>query len=40
MEFIETEIGITQTGASRPKGGTKALICLHCMMRGERVVIR
>lgn len=39
MEFIETRIGVEMV-KGQPKGGTKALICLHCMTRGERVVIR
>lgn len=37
MEFIETRIGVE---VGRPKSGTKALICLHCMIKGERVVAR
>ena len=39
MEFIETRIGVEMVNG-QPKGGTKALICLHCFMRGERVVAR
>lgn len=37
MEFIETRIGIEK---GKARSGSKALICLHCMMRGERIVVR
>ena len=39
MELIETKIGVILK-AGKASGGTKALICFHCMTKGERVVIR
>lgn len=40
LEFIETRFGVEVTSAGKHRGGTKALICLHCYMKGERVVAR
>jgi len=37
LEFIETILGIEK---DKPGTGERTLICLHCYMRGERVVIR
>ncbi|AMG36255.1 hypothetical protein [Achromobacter xylosoxidans] len=38
-EVIETRIGVFET-ARTWKGGTKALLCALCFMRGERVVLK
>ncbi|WP_431104352.1 hypothetical protein [Roseateles noduli] len=39
-EFIETRVGVNVTPAGKHVGGTKALICLHCMvLRHERVEV-
>lgn len=37
-EFIETKSGVLYKNG-RPTGGTKQLLCLHCLMKGDRVVI-
>lgn len=37
-EVIETKIGVLMKNG-RPTGGTKALICVGCLLRGERVVV-
>lgn len=38
-EVIETKIGVMLVDG-KAKGGTKALLCAGCLLRGERVVIR
>jgi len=39
-EFLETRVGLTRGAKAKPKGGTKALICLHCfVLRHQRVEI-
>lgn len=38
-EVIETRIGVFET-ARTWSGGTKALLCALCFMRGERVVLK
>lgn len=41
MEFIETRVGVEKSATGKPKGGTKALLCLLCLlMRQQRVEIR
>lgn len=40
LEFIETRIGVEVTSAGKHRGGTKSMICLHCMIKGERIVAR
>ena len=40
LKVIETRIGVEASGSGKPKGRTKALICVHCMMKVERVVCR
>lgn len=40
LEFIETRTGVEVTKAGKHRGGTKALACLYCMMKGERVIVR
>ncbi|HEY4083442.1 MAG TPA: hypothetical protein VGM81_22355 [Burkholderiaceae bacterium] len=39
LELIETRIGV-QSHDGKTSGGTKALICLHCMIKGERILVR
>lgn len=39
MEFVETRIGV-QIVKGKPNGGRTELACFHCLMRGERVIIR
>ena len=39
LELVETRTGVISKNG-RPSGGTKTLLCLHCMVRGERVVVR
>lgn len=38
MEVIESRIGATWE-SGRAKGGTKVLLCVSCLMKGERVVL-
>ena len=35
--FVQTTTGVMTRGA-RPFGGTKAMICVMCLLKGERVV--
>lgn len=37
-EVMETKTGVLMKDG-KPIGGTKALLCVGCMLRGERVVI-
>ncbi|PAA14394.1 hypothetical protein [Pseudomonas fragi] len=37
-EVIETRIGMLMKNG-KPTGGTKKMICVGCLLRGERVVI-
>jgi hypothetical protein len=37
-EVIETKIGVLMKNG-KPTGGTKTLICVVCLLKGERVVI-
>jgi hypothetical protein len=37
-EVIETKIGVLMKNG-RPTGGTKALICVGCLLNGERVMV-
>jgi hypothetical protein len=37
-EVIEARQGVLLRGG-KPSGGSKVLICLNCMLRGERVVV-
>ncbi|AZP71747.1 hypothetical protein EJJ20_20160 [Pseudomonas poae] len=37
-EVIETKIGVLMKNG-KPTGGTKTLICVGCLLRGERVLI-
>jgi hypothetical protein len=37
-EVIETKIGVMMKDG-KPTGGTKALLCAQCFMKGERVVL-
>lgn len=37
-EVIETKIGVMMKNG-KPTGGTKALICVGCLLNGERVVL-
>ncbi|MBY0238123.1 MAG: hypothetical protein K2X55_02305 [Burkholderiaceae bacterium] len=37
-EFIETVMG-AMIQAKKLKGGSRAMICVCCLMRGERVVV-
>jgi hypothetical protein len=37
-EVIETKIGVLMKNG-KPTGGTKALLCVCCLLKGERVVI-
>jgi len=37
-EFIETVIG-AMLQARRLKGGTRQVICVGCLLKGERVVV-
>ena len=37
-EVIETKIGVLMKNG-KPTGGTKALLCVCCLMKGERVVL-
>jgi len=37
-EFIEARQGVLLK-AGKPAGGTKVLICVNCLLRGERVVV-
>lgn len=37
-EVIETKIGVMMKNG-KPTGGTKALICVGCLLKGERVVV-
>jgi len=37
-EFIETVIGALMQ-ARKLKGGTRQIICVGCLLRGERVVV-
>ena len=37
-EFIEARQGVLLK-AGKPSGGTKVLICVNCLLRGERVVV-
>lgn len=37
-EFLETVIG-AMLQARKLKGGTRQVICLGCMLKGERVVV-
>ena len=37
-EVVETRIGVLLQGG-KTKGGTKALLCACCLLRGERVVL-
>ena len=37
-ELIETRIGVESVDG-RTRGGTKAMICACCLLRGERVVV-
>lgn len=37
-EVIETKIGVMMKNG-KPTGGTKALLCVVCLLNGERVVI-
>lgn len=37
-EFIETKTGVEFVNG-KTRGGTKQLLCVHCLMNGDRVVI-
>lgn len=37
-EVIETKSGVLLQ-AGKTKGGTKMLLCAHCFMKGERVML-
>jgi len=37
-EVIETKIGVLMKNG-KPTGGTKALLCVGCLLKGERVVL-
>ena len=37
-EFIETRTGV-MLSLGKPRGGTKQLVCVACLQRGERVVV-
>ena len=37
-EVIETKIGMVSKDG-KPTGGTKQLLCVGCLLRGERVVL-
>lgn len=37
-EVIETKIGVMMKNG-KPTGGTKTLICVVCLLKGERVVL-
>ena len=37
-EVIETKIGVLMKNG-KPTGGTKTLICVVCLLKGERVVV-
>ena len=37
-EFVETKIGV-EFYNGKTRGGTKQLLCMHCLMKGDRVVI-
>ena len=37
-EVIETEIGVLMKNG-KPTGGTKTMICVVCLLRGERVLV-
>lgn len=37
-EFIEAKTGVMMKNG-RPTGGTKALLCVGCLLRGERVMV-
>lgn len=37
-EVIETKIGVLMKNG-KPTGGTKQLLCVGCILRGERVVL-
>ena len=37
-EVIETKIGVLMKNG-KPTGGTKTLICVCCLLKGERVVL-
>jgi hypothetical protein len=37
-EVLETKIGVLMKNG-KPTGGTKALLCVCCLLKGERVVL-
>ena len=37
-EVVETKVGVLLENG-KPTGGTKALLCATCLIRGERVVL-
>lgn len=37
-EVIETKIGVLMKNG-KPSGGTKTMICVGCLLKGERVVV-
>jgi hypothetical protein len=37
-EVMETKTGVLMKDG-KPSGGTKALLCVGCLLRGERVVL-
>jgi hypothetical protein len=37
-EVIETKIGVLMKNG-KPTGGTKQLLCVGCLLRGERVML-
>ena len=37
-EVIETRIGVLMKNG-KPTGGTKTMICVGCLLRGERVLV-
>ncbi|NNB54218.1 hypothetical protein [Pseudomonas fragi] len=37
-EVIETRIGVLMKNG-KPSGGTKAMICVGCLLQGERVLV-
>jgi transcription elongation factor Elf1 len=39
LEFVQTVLGAEMKNG-RISGGRKELACLHCMLKGERVIVR
>ena len=39
LEFVQTVLGAEMKNG-KVTGGRKELACLHCLMKGERVIVR